>query len=444
MAAAVAAAAAAVAAAAAAVATGVPAGPVGPAGRDVRVGLVGQGGLTGPVGAGPDPTRVCSGRWRGSGPATAPFGLHRGCRQAVSSIAEYELEMDPADLRWFRSHVGTDRIFPGSLRVGSESRSVWIGYRGNYSRWFRKPSYDLWLGDGPLLQGHHSLHLNAAYRDPSLLRGRLAMQVFADLGVPTPGVWHIWLRLNGGDLGVYAALESLDAAWYQRQGLPSGPIYYAVGSQGNFGLLDPQTGRRKKLLAAGYEKCHPHDEEFDDLERLIYQITLPAADDFASGINSALDVDGYLRWLVGLEFVSHTDGLVQNYALFRPQGGRWQVSPWDCDGTFGRMPDGYLLPPDDMPVGTGEDNYLIVRLLATPRWRRRYCETWEEALETTLTPGRVNERLQAIYQQIRPWVLADERKRRSNSTFLREPTAIRRYVAQRTVYVRQRLGELKA
>jgi len=327
--------------------------------------------------------------------------------------------------------------------VGGDSRDVWIGYRGNYSRWFRKPSYDLWFGKGTLLADHDSLHLNAAYRDPSLLRGRLAMQVFADLGVPTPAVWHVWLRLNGSDLGVYSALESLDVAWFGRQGLPKGSIYYAVGSKGNFGLLDPQTGRRKRMLAAGYEKRHPPDEDFSDLERLIYQITLPAADDFTDGIGGLLDVDEYLRWLVGLEFVSHTDGLVQNYALLRPQGGRWQVSPWDCDGTFGRMPDGYLLPPDDMPVGTGEDNYLIVRLLATPRWRRRYCETWAEALQTSLTAQRVSDRLQAIYQEIRPWALRDERKRRSNSTFLREPAAIRRYMDGRIAYARKRLAVLE-
>lgn len=361
----------------------------------------------------------------------------------MAPVDTVRLSLDPADLKWFRRHVGTERCFPATLSTDEGSWPVWIGYRGNYSRRFRKPSYDIWFSEERSFHGHLRLHLNAAYRDPSLLRGRLSLETFAALGVTTPEARHVWLTINDRTMGLYVQYEALDAAWFMRHGLKPRSIYYAVGTDGNFGLLDPLTGRPKRYVALGYEKCYPADDDFTDLETLIYGITLPEEDEFGDVIERAMDVESILRWMVGLEFTSHTDGLVQNYALFRAMGGRWQISPWDCDGTWGRMPGGYPLPVDDMPVGTGEDNYLLVRLLATPRWRNRYLEIWEEALAGPLACDRVEQRVKAIHGEIRTHALADWRKRRSDDLFLRQPLEIRRYCAGRTAYVLRRLSELR-
>lgn len=352
------------------------------------------------------------------------------------AVPEYHLSLDESDWRWLRSHAGTPRCFEGALTAGGDVWPVWAGYRGRYSRWFRKPSFDIWFAGGRLFHGHTRLHLNAAYRDPSHLRGRLSLEVFASLGVPTPRAWHVSLHVNGEPAGLYTALEAVDAAWYARAGLPPGPIYYGVGSRGTFGLIDPETKRRKRYLAMGYEKCYPYDEDFGDLEELIWAIALPDDGEFADSIDRTVDVESFLRWLIGVEFMSHTDGLVQNYALIRPGKGRWQISPWDCDGTWGRVPNGRPWPPDEMGIGTGDDNYLAARLLKTPRWRRRYLDLWEELLADPLSVRTLHGRLAALYGEIRSAALSDREKRRSNSTFLKEPGRIRAYIAERTAFVR--------
>lgn len=357
----------------------------------------------------------------------------------MSQVQEYHLKMDGNDLSWFTDHVGTHRCFPASLQVGGQCWPVWIGYRGRFSRRQVKPSYQLWFHEPSPLPGHASLHLTAAARDPSLLRGRLALELFNDLGVPAPRAWHVSLTLEGQPMGLYTAIESLDAAWFRRQGLPDGAIYYAVGRQGTFGLIDPETRTKKKYPVAGYEKCHPWDDDFSDLEQLIYQITLPPDAEFETQIATVLDVECYLRWLAGIVFMSHTDGLVQNYALFRSQGGRWQISPWDCDGTWGRVPGGGRLPADYLPLLGG--NYLSFRLLTSSRWRRRYLEIWDELLAGPLGRVHVSARLAAIYTAIRKPALKDPLKPYRNSTFLREPALIRRYVTQRTEVIQRELAD---
>jgi len=360
----------------------------------------------------------------------------------MSTVAHYEITLAPTDLQWLRRHTGTHRCFPADLRAGSGTWPIWVGYRGCSSRWFRKPSFDLWFADERRMDGHARLHLNAAYRDPSLLRSRLAMELFTSLGVPAPRAWHCWLAVNGQPLGLYLALESIDAAWLRRQGHPEGAIYYAVGTQGDFQRIHTATGKAKRYLAAGYEKCYPCDDDFADLVELVRAVALTSDAAFVERIDALLDVETFLRWLIGVEFVSHTDGLIQNYALYRPAGGRWSISPWDCDGTFGRIPDGRILKPDEMPVGTGDDNNLAARLLRTERWRGRYRELWAEMLRTVLTREAIVPRLAVLYREIRPYARRDFNKRLSNTTFAREPARIRRYIAERTAVVRGRLSRM--
>lgn len=375
------------------------------------------------------------------GPVTAP--RHHAADEVTTGLTlpTLAITMDAGDLRWFSRHRGTARWFPISLRTESKTVPGWIGYRGRYSRTFGKPSFEIFLNE--LLNGHRRLHLNAGDRDPSLLRGRLSMELFANLGVPSPQGCHVSLVLNGEPRGVYTAYEAMDEAWFSRCGLTPGAIYYAVGTKGNFGLLDPDTGRRKRWVAAGYEKVCPDDDDFSDLEDLIYGIALPDAEQFDSEIDKRIDVERCLRWFVGVEFTSHTDGLVQNYGLVRSGSGRWQISPWDCDGTLGRTPRGTTLRSSEVDIGSGEDNMLVQRLLRSPHWRRRYLAIWEEALATVLSARRIATRMYEMHEEIRRAALADASRGFSRSTFLREPSRIKTYIEDRTTFVQRRLKLLR-
>jgi spore coat protein H len=352
-------------------------------------------------------------------------------------VPEYELIMDKHDLKWFSRHAGTNRWFPITLATDHKEYEAWIGYRGRYSRWFRKPSYEVCFQSPEGFLGHTRLHLNATYRDPSLLRARLSLNLFTQMGVPTQQAWHVWLRINDETLGLYTAVESVDQTWLSRNGYDDGPIFYAVGDQGTLGFLDLDTGQRKRYLATGYEYAQPGENRFGDLEALIHQIVLLNEEEFDQQIDAIVDVDRFLRWFIGVEFLAHTDGLVQNYALFRPGNDRWLISPWDCDATLGRLPGGGIQRGDEMRLGTGSENYLAVRLLASSVWRQRYLALWDQMLGDVLSLERVSDTLYRIFREIRADGLEDERRRWSASTFLRQPASIRQFVVERTRQIRE-------
>jgi spore coat protein H len=354
----------------------------------------------------------------------------------MDPVREYALELDPDDFRWFARNLGSERCFPARLTTDRGEFAGWVGYRGRFSRYCPKPSYDWWFGD----PSGGRLHLNAAYYDPALLRTRLSFGLFEELGVPVPRTWHVQLTLNGDAMGLYTAIEGVDQYWLRHRGIEGGQIYYGVGGLGNFGLLNRKTGKRKRYLAQGYEKCHPADDDVTDLEELILRITLADEAEFTAGIAEVVDVEEYLRWLVGAVFISHTDGLVQNYALVTGPDGRWQISPWDCDGTWGRCPDGGVMPADYLELEAVGGNFLTARLLASQRWRARYIELWEESLAGPLRPERLIERIGALFEAIRPAALRDQLKGFSNRTFSREPGRLRRYVEDRLAFLQAQVA----
>lgn len=347
--------------------------------------------------------------------------------------------MDNHDLAWLLKHPGTNRWFPVEFQAEEILCKAWIGYRGRSSRWFPKPSFELYFQRPGQFHGQERLHLNAAYRDPSMLRGRLCLDLFRQIGVPTPNAWHASLRLNNKPFGLYTAVESVDQRWLARNGYHDGPIFYAVGNEGTLGYLNQETGKRKRNLAIGYEYASPGEDRFHELEGLIHSIVLPHEPAFDQMITSIVDVDCFLRWFIGVEFLAHTDGLVQNYALFRPRGSRWLISPWDCDATLGRLPCGRRQQGDEMRLGTGTENYLAVRLLASPVWRPVYHELFEQLLASEFSVERVTEHLYEIFEEIRPAGLRDRRRRWSDSAFLRQPHEIRQWVTKRTERIRAML-----
>ena len=125
--------------------------------------------------------------------------------------------------------------FRKSSEVENTSYPIEIGYRGSYTRKFRKRSYTLDFEEGSFY-GASKIHLNAEYRDPSLIRNKLSLDFFQDLGVLSPNSQHINLYRNGILKGVYLQLESVDDMFLKKRGLPSGPIYYAVNNDANFSL----------------------------------------------------------------------------------------------------------------------------------------------------------------------------------------------------------------
>ena len=65
-------------------------------------------------------------------------------------------------------------------------------------------------------RGLKKVNLNNGFKDPTLIRERLAYELFEEMGIPTPRASHVDLWVNDTHLGVYTMVEQIDSTFLRR------------------------------------------------------------------------------------------------------------------------------------------------------------------------------------------------------------------------------------
>lgn len=356
-------------------------------------------------------------------------------------IPSYYLIIEEEDLEELRSDIWNDYPVPAHLKVENRTYDIDIAYRGSYTRKFRKRSYLIEFIDPDRYDGVHTIHLNAEYRDPSLIRNKLSLDFFEDLGVLSPHSQHINLTRNGSFKGVYLQLESVDELFLKNRGLPLGPIYYAVNNNANFSFF--RDGDRKKSLLSGYRQAFGMQTDDDFLSELINKINTTPQSDFAHVISQQIHIEKYLRWLVGAVCTMNNDGFTHNYALYRnSETGLFEIIPWDYDATWGRKVSGGIMRYNYFPIEGKEENHLSNLLLQVPEFRKLYRDLLVETLETKFTVEYMENKVYSLHQAIRPHILLDPYKMKAIDTFDAEPEFIFQFIRARNTYLKRHLVDL--
>lgn len=353
-------------------------------------------------------------------------------------IPSYFLIIKEEDLEELRSDLWNDDPVPAYLKIDNTTYDIDIAYRGSYTRKFRKRSY--WIGfvEPEHCSGSREIHLNAEYKDPSLIRNKLSFDFFQELGVLSPYSQHINLIRNGSSKGVYLQLESVDDLFLKKRSLPSGPIYYAINNDANFSLTRDE--KRKKSLLSGYKRVvgNPSDDDF--LHDLIYKINHTRLSKFPDEISQYLNINQYLRWFAGAVCTMNNDGFTHNYALYRnSETGLFEIIPWDYDATWGRKVDGGVMRYDYVPIEGKKDNNLCYLLLQVPEFRKLYRDILEEILETVFTVEHLESKVLSLHQALRQYVLSDPYKKKAIDTFEGEPEFIFQFIRDRSSYLKKHL-----
>lgn len=353
-------------------------------------------------------------------------------------IPDYYLQFNEDDLEELQSDPWNDDPVPANLLYKNENHDIDIAYRGSYTRKFRKRSYHIVFINPSSFYGAREIHLNAEYKDPSLMRNKLSLDFFHSLGVLSPNSTHINLHRNDSAKGVYLQLESVDSIFLNNRDLPTGPIYYAVNNNANFSLLHDE--KLKKDLLSGYRRIigdSQDDHHLLDFIKTINSVPFPYLSD---EIRKQLNLDAFFRWLVGAVCTMNNDGFTHNYALYRnSKNGLFEIIPWDYDATWGRKVDGGIMHHHYVPPEGKISNHLCYLLLRVPDFRKQYQLILEEVLETKFTVQYMEKKISELHGQIRSSVLLDPYVNKNMSTFDEEPQFILEFIRKRREYLLQYL-----
>jgi spore coat protein H len=356
-------------------------------------------------------------------------------------IETLQLYIHPNNLRELKSDIWCEDPVPAQLKISGKKLEVDVNYRGSHIRNYKKKSYEISYFKPNMFRGSKIIHLNAEYRDPSILRNKLSFDFFAEIGNLAPYSRHVFLKLNGKSEGIYLEIESVDEHFIYRRKLPQGSIFYAVDGDANFSLMSDLDKEVKKSLTLGYERKYGSDKEDSFLQELIYKInTIPRAE-FEKEIPKYLNVDQYLRWMAGVILTQNYDGFVHNYSLYRNSlTGQFEIIPWDYDATWGRDVNGKIMEENYVPIEGY--NTLTARLMDVDHFRNKYKELICEIMENQFTTEFMQPKIEKMHQLLRPYVLLDPYKKGDIDLFDEEPKNICSYIEKRRSYLQSKIYKL--
>lgn len=356
-------------------------------------------------------------------------------------IPEYQLFIHPLDLSELRKDIWCDEPIPAKLTVNKRKYDIDIAYRGSHIRDFQKKSYHISFSKPSTFRNAKEIHINAEYKDPSLIRNKLSLDFFHEIGCLSPKSQFVNMKLNGKNEGLYLELESVDEYFLQNRQLPQGPIFYAVDGDANFSLMSDLDKEVKKSLNVGYElKCGTEQDEVH-LQKMIIQINTISRAEFEKEIVKYMNVNQYLKWLAGVIFTQNFDGFVHNYALYQNSETKlFEVIPWDYDATWGRDVNGEVMEEDYLRIEGF--NTLTARILDVKTFRQQYKNLLEDILNNQFTVDYLKPKIQGMHDLIRPYVQKDPYKKDDIYLFDEEPTYILGFIEARANYIRRKLDSL--
>jgi hypothetical protein len=257
-------------------------------------------------------------------------------------LHEAEIRISPSDLAALA--IDTENAYySGSFTLdGIAVSNVALRQKGSGSRNPFKPSFKVDFNrydDEQSYLGLKSLNLKSNVQDWSQLKHRVAMNLFARMGIPAPRQSHARLTVNGSYFGVYLLDEDIDKSFLSRVFHEKNGTLYEMHRYPPFHFEyrgpDPSA-----YIPDNFEPESPDDPDSSALLEMIAAATQSADGDFAAALSRWVDWKTFLAQLAVETYIGETDGIagqlgMNNLYLYQlNKKTLFQFIPVDKDLTF--------------------------------------------------------------------------------------------------------------
>ena len=288
----------------------------------------------------------------------------------ASQLQEVRLFINARDLAEMRATYLENTFFPADLQWrGTTIRNAAVRSRGGGSR---NPSKLGLLVDfnryvtGQSFVGRRAIVLDNLWQDPSMVRERVAMALFARMGLPAPLESFCRLYINNEYAGVYALVENIDQTFLAGSLGVNAAYLYEYHWLAPYYLQDlgDDLAAYAPLFEARAHESEPASSLYGPIRDTIRAINEPSDTLWRTGVERHLDLAQLLSVVAVETFLSELDGLlgyagVNNLYLYRPDGvTQHRIIPWDRDNAFENAYTSIF--------GRAEENVLVRRALSYP------------------------------------------------------------------------------
>ena len=314
-------------------------------------------------------------------------------------------------------HVGMRYKGNSSLKSSWTSGVRKLAFRFNFDK-FEDDHPEL---DDQRFWGFKKMTFSNAFKDSSLIRDKLAADIFRAAGVPAARGAFVRVYLDYGEgpvyLGLYTMIED-----------PSDELLDVQFGDDSGNLYKPEADFTRFVEADFVKKTNEDEADFSDVMEAIEALHA-ARDDAATwraGLETHFDVQAFLRCLAVNQAMVNWDSygfMAHNYYVYASPAhdGRLVWFPWDLNEA--------MLVPRRLPGGgdatsvmldeVGDDWPLIRYLLDDPQYRQQYRGYLQETLDGAFAVDRVQELMQRYHDLISPYVVGPEATEERPYTHLR-------------------------
>src|SRR5688572_21824961 len=263
-----------------------------------------------------------------------------------NTVQDILLTVNSSDWTALKEHYLENVYYVADLRWrGEVVRNVGIRSRGRGSRSEAKPGLRVDFNryaSGQQFLGLKSLVLDNLTQDPSMLKERVAMRLFTEMGIPAPRVVHARLFVNNAFAGLYTIVESIDKDFLARTLNENDGHLYEFKHTDPYGF--EYLGSELEKYAEFFEpKTHESDSMmalYRPIRELAWTVSESADSMFVSSMSQYLDLRAFLTHAAVENFLADRDGLLgewgmNNFYLYRFEGKTVsRLLPWDKDSSF--------------------------------------------------------------------------------------------------------------
>lgn len=309
---------------------------------------------------------------------------------------------------------GSERILADVAIDGVPFDSCGVRYKGNSSMdtASNKNPFNIdlnWTVAGQKYMGKNKLKLANQYTDPSMIREALSYEISGKY-MDAPRASFVKLYINGDYRGIYTNTESIDNEFLDNHYNSSENPFFKCDPI-NFDLAIGNSNLSYHVDTIAYDTLYQRKSLYgtEELQTLCHVLN-----NDINNIEQYLDVDRALWFLALSSALVHNDGystFQHNYYLYRMDNGRWSITIWDLNMSFGGL---LWNGTNVLPLGLGamqiQDPYLhesdfslrplIAQLLSIPEYRKMYTAHFKTIMQENIANGDYLVRGQAMQNLI--------------------------------------------
>lgn len=308
-------------------------------------------------------------------------------------------------LEWY--HVG--------VRYKGNS-SLIAAYQSNIDKLSFKLDFDQFEDDYPAVTdqrfyGFQQLNLSNNYDDQSLMREKVAADLFRQFGLASSQTAFCVVYVDHGSgsqyYGVYTIVEEVDDTVIDTQFTSgSGNLYKPDGDAASFasGTYDED----EMELKTNEETC-----DYSDVKALYTNINdadrTADTESWKESVESVFDVDNFLKWLAANTIIQNWDtygNMTHNYYLYNdPQDSLLTWIPWDNNEAF----DGGDGDPLSFSMSEVSSDWPLIRyIINQDEYEEQYESYLQEFIDDIYITSTMAETYSSYYDLLVDYAYAEE------------------------------------